>query len=277
MVTERDLLRACLTPEAAGWAEFEKELLARTADCFPTGELIEFAEGTVGAGTATRIRLHLPGCPHCSSWVSAYRDALSSEETEILVPSPSGSLMEAFASRHVNPPRTGGLSNMVLTGFATMFLAGRTREALDLLQPHLPDILEAVGLDPALSDRLRKFIRDRVERDEKLASSPFPQLLRTFAREELQRQALDEPASEDWQPVLVRGAFRTVQSAATEGPVRDFLQTALDRGLSEPAGLELLRLEEDVYANAISAQTCRDLINKVSKHQDRLSRLFGLN
>jgi hypothetical protein len=165
----------------------------------------------------------------------------------------------------------------VLTGFATLFLAGQTQKALRLLEPYLPDVLEAVGLDPALAARLREFIGERA-RSQRGQPPLLPDWLREFAREALHYEDLPaRPPEEDWEPVLVRGALRSVQEASPEPEVREFLQAALDRGVESAEGLELVRDLEDRYLRSIPDNVCHDLIKRIRRVQRTVSPLFGAN
>jgi hypothetical protein len=297
MINERELLLQSLPPGEADWAEFEARFLHKLPDCPLTADLIEVAQGVADPATARRVQEHLPACRFCGSWFHAFRGGL--QELGGLEPGsgpPGGSLPDVFsdrpdspqpsapqASRPAAPARPGPpppreFSSVVLTGFATLFLAGQTQKAFQLLRPYLPDILEAVGLDASLAGRLRQFLRERAEKEPRRPPALFPDWLREFARQTLRLEDLPvHPPAGDWEPVLVRGALRSVQEASPELEVREFLQAALDRGVESPEGLELVRDLEERYLHSIPDNVCHDLIKKVRRVRRTVSPLFGLN
>jgi hypothetical protein len=305
MIGERELLTRSLPPEGPGWAEFEARFLGKKAGCPLTADLIELAQGQAPADTAARLHSHFAECESCKNWFAAYRAGYENPAASTLTDVPSGSLLDVFSApprprpappvsapppkaeaRPSAPPGKAtsgpsgreGFSSVVLTGIFTMYVAGRTQEALQRLRPYLPDLLEAVGLDPALHDRLWQFIGQRLDKE---PDQPplFPDWLQDFARETL---SLDElpcrPSAGEWDPVLTRGALRTVQASADEPEeVRQFLQEALVHGVESAEGLDLVRLSAAPFRTGISEVECRRLIRKVRKEQHRVSRLFGMN
>jgi hypothetical protein len=282
MTSERDLLLSSLPPEeGADWEEFESAFLRKKPGCPLTGDLIELAQGQ----DLPEVAGHVAGCDGCRALVEAYRCGW--EEKGGDPPAPTGSLLETFADGFESAPPVAprpsdsaamGPNSVVLTGIFTMLLAGRTEEALRLLQPYLPDVLAAVGLDPALSDQLGLFLRQRLRAQPRSAPAPCPEWLRDFAREVLHFDELPcQPAPQEWRPVIARCALRTVQSSAEETPqVRQLLTAAVERGVTNPAYLDRLRLSAEP-AGAVTAEECRRVIRKVRREEDRVARLFGLD
>ncbi len=258
MTNERDLLLYSIPPEGgAVWAEFEAAFPGKKPDCPLTADLIELA---LGQADDARLREHLAGCADCRALVEAYRRAgtgAAEADTESVAEEPN---------------------SVVLTGIFTMLLAGRTEEALRLLQPYLPEVLAAVGLDPGLAGRLWEFLRQKLRSERRASQASCPEWLRDFAREMLHRDDLPrQPQPEDWKPVVARCAFRKVQASPEETDgVRRLLQTAIDRGVTNPSYLDFLRLSGDP-AGAVSGEECRRVIRKVSREEKRVARLFGLN
>jgi len=302
----------------AEWADYEKTFLGKTAECPPTAELICYAENRgLEPAAAGKIRQHLPGCRFCSLWVESYRQGLEEDEADLTSSPPRpGSLLDVYCSHDERvesgpsscpppplPPQAKKTSSsssttatattvtkkkqqqqqdhnssMVLTGFATLIKVGRMSQALEMLHPHLPDILEAVGLDPDLAGQLREFIQSQLEDDPNRASSPISDWLQSFAREELRHpELLRNPEPEEWRPWLARGAFERVKADSSEPAVQEFLQEALNRQMDSPEGLELLRAEDREYEVKIPAHVCRELIRKVRQQQGWMSRAIGLN
>src|SRR5262249_36156756 len=204
--------------------------------------LIELAWGQAAPQTAARLQAHLQRCDCCRAWVEAA--------------APSSPVVAST-----------GLSSVVLSGFFTRLLAGRTQEALQILRPYLPDVLEAVGLDPALAERLWQFLLQRIENDPHGPAALLPDWLRDFAREALRCDALPRhPGPDEWEPVLTRCALRNVLTSSEEPhEVRRFLQTALDHGVDSAGGLDLFRLSTGSGSVAVSAVECRRLIRKVRR------------
>jgi hypothetical protein len=261
MTSERDLLRYSLPPEGgAGWKEFEAAFPARKPGCPLTAELIELAQGLADAETAARLHLHTVACASCRTLLETYRRVGDDDRA---ADTPQGAT--------VDEP-----NSVVLTGIFTMLLAGRTEEALRLLQPYLPDVLAAVGLDPALAGRLWEYLRQKLRTESQAAQTSCPEWLRDFAREALHRDDLPRrPKAEDWKPVIARCALRKVQSSPEEtDDVRHLLQTAIDRGVTNPSYLDFLRLSG---GPAVSGEECRRVIRKVSREEKRVASLFGLN
>jgi hypothetical protein len=296
MTSERDLLLYSLPPEGgADWDEFEAAFLGKKADCPPTADLIEAALGQ----PPESLRVHLAACDACRAWFDAYRRGLEEAGGEPEPGAPRGSLLEAFAdgfeTREASPlppalapteaaPAAAGFASpsesgsIVLTGIFTMLLEGRTEEALQLLRPYLPDVLEAVGLDPSLADRLWGFIRQRLRGEPRSSPGSGPQWLREFARESLQFDDLPyRPNPDDWKPVIARCALRTVGNSPEEPEeVRRFLQAAIEHGVANSANLGLFRSAHPSRAG-ISEEECRWVMKKVRAKEKRVSRLFGLN
>jgi hypothetical protein len=257
MTNERDLLVYSLPPEGGvAWEEFEAAFPAKKPDCPLTADLIELAGGQADAVAAARLGEHAAGCADCRASLEAYRRA-GQEGAE------------------ADTPPAEEPNSVVLTGIFTMLLAGRTEEALRLLQPYLPDVLAAVGLDPGLAGRLWEFLRQRL-RSQPQASCP--EWLRAFARETLHCDDLPRrPRPEDWKPVIARCALRKVQDSPEETDgVRRLLQTAIDRGVTNPSYLDFLRVSGDP-SGAVTGEECRRVIRKVSREEKRVARLFGLN
>jgi hypothetical protein len=285
MTSERDLLWYSLPPEGdAAWEEFEAGFRGKKPDCPLTADLIEFARGQADNATAARVKDHLPGCDACRACLEAYQHGWPEEDEEGGPPAPRGSLPEAFAagSEAQQPAASGAAvgepNSVVLTGIFTMLLAGRTEEALKLLEPYLPDLLSAVGLDPGLAGRLWEFLLERLRERPRAAQVPAPEWVRDFAREALNYDDLPhQPRPEDWKPVIARCALRNVQTSPEESQdVRLLLQTAIERGVTNPSYLDFLRLSGGSSA-AVSGEECRRVIRKVSREEKRVARLFGLN
>jgi hypothetical protein len=296
MTNERDLLWYSLPPEGeAAWEEFEAGFLGKKPDCPLTADLIEYAQGQADAAVAGRVKEHVPGCDACRTWLEAYQRGWA--ETEENGPAPRGSLLEAFVAGFgaqqpalpagpppavAAPPAAAAApqepNSVVLTGIFTMLLAGRTEEALKLLKPYLPDVLAAVGLDPGLAGRLWDFLLQRLRERPRAAQAPAPEWVRDFAREALNFDDLPcRPRPEEWKPVITRCALRNVQTSPEESEdVRRLLQTAIERGVTNPSSLDLLRVSGGA-AVAVSGEECRRVIRKVSREEKRVARLFGLN
>jgi hypothetical protein len=281
MTAERELLLFSLPPRDADWPAFEANFLGKKPGCPLTADLIEFARGESGPEAAGRLKQHLAECDYCRRWVDASKAGREeTAETE----EPAAPVAPAKTRPAANPAPgslpSEGLSSVVLTGFFTVLRAGRTQEACAMLRPYLPDILETAGLDPALADRLWRFLLQRIEEQgPHLPPSLFPGLLHDFAREALRFEALPcQPGPSDWQPVLARCALRAVQASLKEPePVRQFLQAALDSGVQAPEGLNLFWMTAAPKRAGISEVECRRLITVVRGEQRRVSRLFGLN
>jgi hypothetical protein len=296
MINERDLLLQSLTPTDAEWAVFESRFRGKTPDCPLTADLISFAREQAPPELAGRIRPHLQACGYCHSWVLSCRRALAPDEPEEQAASPAvhasaclrpATIRDEQETEHGPWPSgvpaksesTPGLSNVFLTGIFTMILKGRPQEALQLLQPYLPDVLTAVGLGPDLADRLWQFLVERLPSEPGGTPASLPQWLQSFAREKLRYPDLPHrPAAEEWKPIVARCALRCVQASREEPePVRRFLEAALERGVKSVGGLDRFREKEEAYRTAISGEDLRDLINRVSREQKRVARLFGLS
>ncbi len=265
MTSERDLLRCSLPPEGdAAWEQFRAGFPPRNSDCPLTADLIECALGQADA----RVQQHVSGCDACRRLLEGFRRCEADEGNSSAPPEP---LPEA--QRTAEEP-----NSVVLTGIFTMLLAGRTEEALKLLRPYLPDVLAAVGLDPGLAGRLWEFLLQRLRERPRAAQAPAPEWVRDFARETLNCEDLPrKPRPEDWKPVITRCAFRNVQTSAGESEdVRRLLQTAIERGVTNPSSLDLLRLTGG-FPGAVSGEECRRVIRKVASEEKRVARLFGLN
>jgi hypothetical protein len=272
MTSEIALLADSLLPEDPRWEEFDRAVPTKGVDCPLTVELIEFAQGRCDALTADRVERHRRECRYCRLCLDVFLKQLPPASS-----TPQGETRAGGLSATAGNESDGEMSSLVLTGFATMFMAGRTHEALELLQPILPDILQAVGLEPDLCDQLRQFVRQRLEESTRRAPPPFPSLLRDFARERLERDVEMPRNAEALRPIFVRGALRAVHADTRDPAIQAFLQDAIDRGMISAEGLDLLRLEEETYATQIQARDSRRLINRVSKHERRLAELFGVN
>lgn len=288
MTTERDLLLDSLPPEEGpAWKEFEAAFLGKAPGCPPTTDLIELAQGQANATAAARLRQHTAGCARCRSWLEAYHRGWE-EDDEAPPRAQEAALLETFATglgasslasaAPAAPSADQGPNSVVLTGIFTMLLAGRTEEALGLLRPYLPDVLEAVGLGPGLAGQFWEFLLDRLHHQPRAAHASCPDWLRAFAHEKLGYDELPcEPRPEDWRPVIARCALRKVQAGPEETEeVRRLLQMAIDRGVTNPSYLDVLR-RSAIPAGAVSGEECRRIIRKVSREEKRVARLFGLN
>jgi hypothetical protein len=280
-MNERYLLLQSLPPEDAGWAAYEAQFLDKTPSCPLTADLIALAQGQADPERAAEIHSHLAGgCAHCSRWLEAGQDSWGPAAGADL----SGSSLSshppprAHADMPVVPIRSArpgdGLSSLILTNISSMVLAGRVQEALAYLRPYLPEVLEALGLDPALADRLWLFIRDRLQQPDSSAER-LHSWLQDFARQHLPGQKLPRrPEEVDLDPVFARCAFRTIQASPRQpAEVRAFLQSALDHGIESDTELELFRLSQG-QATRISDIACRDVIRIIRGEKKRVARLF---
>jgi len=309
MISERDLLLQSLSPEDAGWAQFEAEFLGKGPECLLAADLIALAQGQVGPELAAGVQPHLDRCTYCTSWFDAYKKVreksvpegphlptageASSFDRVAAAPRPqpistaaASGLRPPAGARPKEPSRppptprpSDGMSSIVLTGIFTLLLAGRTQEALSYLQPYLPEVLEALGLDPWLADRLWEYILERAQQQPAHSPALFPGWLRDFAQETLPGDGPRRlPESFNLKPVVARCALRAVQGSPEEPQeVRQFLQAALDRGLQSDAELELFNLSGRAEGPWISDPTCRRVMQKVRGEQRRVAPLFGIN
>ena len=276
MTNERELLWESLPPDEPEFAGYLETFLGRAKGCPSTADLMDYSLGQAGAERAAEVKGHLPNCRSCDRWVGAFRKGLHPMETT--PPPRSGSLLDGF-SRPGTPkePPLSKPDSLVLTGVGSMISQGRIQDALKSLEPILPAILALVGLEPALCDRLREFIRERLEADPKDASPRIPAVVKAFG-ESLKRD-LEVPSDlDDWRPILFRGAVSNVLQRCENPTDRAFLQTALDRGFSDTTSFDLVRLEQEQSATrTVSPVGSRRLMLVVDKQQASLAPLFESN
>lgn len=309
MISERDLLLHSLPPDEAEWAQFEAEFLGKGPECLLAGDLMALAQGQASSELASGMQPHLDRCAYCKSWFDAFKP-IQEKSAPDAAPDPAGSggvrtdrlagaprpqPASSVPASGLRPPPGGrlkglsrvlpaprpaeGMSSIVLTGIFTLLLAGRTQEALNYLRPYLPEVLEALGLDPLLADCLWQYILDRAQQQPVHSPALFPGWLRDFARDTSPGDSPSRlPEAFNLKPVVARCALRAVQASSEEPPeVRQFLQAALDRGVQSDAELELFNLSGRTEGPWISDPACRRVIQKVRGEQRRVAPLFGIN
>ncbi len=125
------------------------------------------------------------------------------------LPEPPATTRQAPVHELANERLSTGLSSVVLTDIHTLIGVGRIQEALQLLHPYLPDVLEAVGLDQTLVDRLTQFLIERCSVEPRQIPASLPEWLQSFAREKLLFDSLPhQPTPEDWTTLVGHCALR---------------------------------------------------------------------
>lgn len=287
MANELDMLLASVPPrDKTDFADFQAKFLDRKPGCLSAEDLIRLAFGLADSQAAQDGQAHLKTCDSCRAVHDAYKQGLEEEESTRTV---DGSLLDEFSTNReprkgTHPPASPrpssllapGSESVSLTDIGAMIEDGRWEEALALLLPCLPELLEAVGLDQARSEDFFQFVSQRLASGQGLPPNGLPGWLEDFARTELHLRTLPRRlASHELETIRNRCALLTIRESSGEPPAtREFLTLALTQEIRSCEQLDLLRLKNPSLQSRISDLECRDLIKRGRKQSRRFVPLF---
>jgi hypothetical protein len=304
MNKELEMLVESMPPagdDEAAWAEFEAALLGKRPDCPFSADLIELALGQADPASAAKLHQHLEGCTYCRTCFEAYQQA-AEPDSEPTAPATEGSFLEQFSvgltatellpngpeeSKPVEaaPPRQQPEPSAegAPSGMTTLMDAGRWQELTDHLRPYLPAVLQTVGLDTTLADRLLMFIGQTARTSAKQGRrfrDLLPDWLAAFAQTCGLKELPRPLRREDWESIIERSALRLVLEEEPAGEpdwAREFRRLARQEAAGSREDLLRIRLPEK-YAQASALPVFRrQLLFRVQQEREKAAQLLELN